>query len=52
MLGKQELLSHMINTDVVTLWEYNDFSLKGFAMRDIDTFKTLALDRWQLAQEV
>lgn len=52
VLGKQELLRHMINTDVVTIWEYNDFSLKGYAMRDIDTFKTLALDRWQLAQQV
>ena len=52
VLGKHDMLSHMINTDVVTIWEYNDFSLKGFAMRDIDTFKTLALDRWRLAQQV
>jgi hypothetical protein len=52
LLGKHELLCHMINLDVVTIWEYNDFSLKGFAMRDIDTFKTLALNRWQLAQQV
>ena len=52
VLGKHDMLSHMINTDVVTIWEYNDFSLKGFSMRDIDTFKTLALDRWRLAQQV
>jgi ankyrin repeat protein len=51
-LGKREMLNHMINSDVVTIWEYNAFSLKGYAMRDIDTFKTLALDRWQLAQTV
>ena len=51
-LGKREMLNHMINSDVVTIWEYNVFSLKGYAMRDIDTFKTLALDRWQLAQTV
>jgi hypothetical protein len=51
-LGSYDVLNHMINTDVVTIWEYNDFSLKGYAMRDIDTFKTLALDRWQLAQQV
>jgi hypothetical protein len=51
-LGKCDMLSHMISTDVITLWEYNDFSLKGFAMGDIDTFKTLALDRWHLAQQV
>jgi hypothetical protein len=51
-LGKRDMLNHMINSDVVTIWEYNAFSLKGYAMRDIDTFKTLALDRWQLAQTV
>jgi ankyrin repeat protein len=47
-LGNCDMLSRMINADVVTIWEYNDFSLKGYAIRDVDTFKTLALDRWQL----
>ena len=49
-LGKRELLSHMINSELITVWEYNEYSLKGYAMRDIDTFKTMALDRWRLAQ--
>jgi hypothetical protein len=41
-----------VKTDVATIWEYSEFSLKGYAMRDIDTFKTLALDRVRLARQV
>ena len=51
-LGRRDMLSHIVKTDIATIWEYSEVSLKGYAMRDIDTFKTLALDRVRLARQV